>query len=93
VTVLEPYIGVGIVAGSREEERSVRRVIDSIPVVRMDDGIARRAGRLIGRLRTDGITLGKGDAVIGATALVEEEPVLTRNVREFERIPGLVVER
>jgi tRNA(fMet)-specific endonuclease VapC len=33
-----------------------------------------------------------GDTIIVATALVHEEPVLTRNVKHFERIGGVGIE-
>ncbi|MDL5362103.1 PIN domain-containing protein [Halalkalicoccus sp. NIPERK01] len=91
MVLLELYIGVEKVAETSEEERQVRRVVDSLPKVEMNETIAMRAGRIIGRLRTEDLTLGKGDAAIGATGLVFDEPVLTRNTSDFERIPELVV--
>ena len=50
----------------------------------------RKAGRLSGIFRATA-PIGDGDAIIGATADVVEEPVLTRNVEEFERL-GVDVE-
>jgi predicted nucleic acid-binding protein len=42
--------------------------------------------RLSGELHNDGTPVGDGDVVIGATADIVEEPVLTRNVDDFERL-------
>ncbi|MFC6724223.1 PIN domain-containing protein [Halobium palmae] len=92
MAVLELYVGVGKVARSEREERRVRRVVDSLTVVEMDERVAIRAGRVVGELLGDGLPLGKGDPAIGATALIESEPVLTRNVDGFRRIPNLDVE-
>jgi predicted nucleic acid-binding protein len=45
--------------------------------------IARRAGRLLGELRSKGITAGTGYAIIAATALQLEVPLLTNNVEHY----------
>ena len=42
-------------------------------------------------LKTNGLLIGTNDLWIGATALANDEPVVTRNTNEFSRIPGLVV--
>jgi predicted nucleic acid-binding protein len=44
------------------------------------------AGHLAGERQNDGTPVGDGDVIIGATAAVLEEPVLTRNVDDFERL-------
>lgn len=46
---------------------------------------------LDGELARRGETIGPIDAVIAATALHLGEPVVTRNRRDFERVPGLRV--
>ena len=92
MTLLELYIGVGKVAHTTQEERNVRRIIGSFPIVEMDHSIATEAGLLIGELAREGIAMKKGDAAIGISARREDEPVLTRNVDDFERIPDLEVE-
>lgn len=92
MTLLELYIGVGLVARSRSEEQRVKRVIGSLPFVELTDAMAMKAGRIIGELKRQDRTLKKGDAAVGAAGLVLDEPVLTRNVDDFERIPNLRVE-
>ena len=52
----------------------------------MDATIAMRAGRTNGEADTSRLKRRKGDAVIGATADVEDEPVLTRNDADFETL-------
>jgi tRNA(fMet)-specific endonuclease VapC len=54
--------------------------------------LMKKASRIDGPLTSKGRTIGIGDAVIGATALVHEEPVLTENVHHFERIKRLDIE-
>ncbi|WP_121821432.1 PIN domain-containing protein [Halostella salina] len=96
MTVLELYIGVGTVANTRQERRSVEAVLDSYPIVEMTPSISRRAGRLLGeRMATtdegEGPGIGKGDAAIAATAIERDEPVLTGDIH-FENIDGVSVE-
>lgn len=38
-----------------------------------------------------GLQIGTSDALIAATALANDLGVLTENVREFQRVPGLTV--
>jgi predicted nucleic acid-binding protein len=97
MTVLELYIGVGTVANTREELRTVEGVLDSYPVVAMTPETSRLAGRLLGERMAEtpdgaGAGFGKGDAAIAATALQRDEAVLTRNVGDFETIPNVDVE-
>ncbi|WP_435552462.1 PIN domain-containing protein [Natrinema sp. CGMCC1.2065] len=96
MTVLELYIGVGKVAHTTAERQRVEAVLDSYPLVPMTPSLSRRAGRLLGRRLTDaaagdGPGIGKGDAVVAATALERDEPVLTGDTH-FETISGIDVE-
>mgnify|MGYP000453349460 CR=1 FL=1 len=96
MTVLELYIGVGKVADTREGRQRIEAVFDSSPVVALTPTISRRAGRLLGQRMAeadpgDGPGIGKGDAVIAATALEREEPVLAAD-SHFETIPGVALE-
>jgi hypothetical protein len=50
----------------------------------MNEEIAMRARRRIGDLGATQFKKEKGDAAIGATADIEWEPFLTRNVEDFE---------
>ncbi|WP_251329604.1 PIN domain-containing protein [Haloplanus pelagicus] len=83
MAVLELYIGVGAEM-TDDEEQKVRQVLQPHPFVPMTDEISRLAGRRIGEGNTAKLKKNKGDAAIGATGEIEGEPVLTRNVDDFE---------
>ncbi|WP_255192438.1 PIN domain-containing protein [Natronobeatus ordinarius] len=85
MAVLELGIGIGA-ALSDEEKRAVRAILEPHPIVPMDHRIAMRAGVRIGEVDASTMKKRKGDAAIGATADLEGEPVLTRNVDDFERL-------
>ncbi|UIO99579.1 PIN domain-containing protein [Halobaculum sp. CBA1158] len=84
MTLLELYIGIEAYTGT-EEAREIRRILRGVPRVDMDQQIAEEAGRMIGRLDPSKYKRKKGDAVIAATAEVEGDAVVTRNVDDFER--------
>ena len=92
MTVYELYFSVGYTDKSDRERTKVDRVIGSKPIVPADEKIMRKAGRLDGLLESQGNATGQSDLIIGATGLVFDEPVLTRNVGDFDRIPDLAVE-
>lgn len=91
MTLFELYYGVARSLQSADERASVETVLASKPVHPADAAVMRKAGRLAGELADDGTPVGDGDVIIGATAEVVDEPVLTRNVDDFERL-GVEVE-
>jgi tRNA(fMet)-specific endonuclease VapC len=52
---------------------------------------AREFGRLFAELRSQGQLIGERDLQIAATALANGHELMTRNAREFARVPGLLV--
>ena len=90
-TVLELYEGVRRSEKPDAEKRDVLSVLNSKHVVAADHGLMRRAGTISGDLFAAGTPIDREDCVVGATALREGEPVVTRNVEHFERIDGVEV--
>ncbi|QZX98338.1 type II toxin-antitoxin system VapC family toxin [Halobaculum rubrum] len=92
ITSLELYEGVHRSDRPEEEKREVLRVLDSKHAIPADHGVMKRAGELSGTLIANGDRIDREDCIIAATAIRENEPVLTRNVSHFERIPNLDIE-
>ncbi|WP_226010928.1 type II toxin-antitoxin system VapC family toxin [Halomicrobium salinisoli] len=93
ITLYELYWGVSYVDTPQHERDRIDGVLESKETYDVTPEIARKAGRITGRLSSDGRPINDpGDELIGATGVVHDEPVLTRNVDHFERIPGLEVE-
>ncbi len=92
MTLFELYYGVARSTRSDAERKRIETVLDSKPVQPADSAVMRKAGRLAGELMNEGNAVDDSDVVIGATAAMLDEPVLTRNVDDFERIPGVDVE-
>ncbi|CCV15909.1 type II toxin-antitoxin system VapC family toxin [Mesorhizobium sp. STM 4661] len=62
------------------------------PVLEFDRDDARHAGDIRATLATLGTPIGPYDALIGGQARARNLTLVTRNVREFERIKDLAVE-
>jgi predicted nucleic acid-binding protein len=73
-------------------ERITREILARVQVLPFGEAEAARAGDLLALLESKGIPIGTEDVFIGATALEAGLTVVTRNVRHFDRIPGLAVE-
>jgi predicted nucleic acid-binding protein len=78
LTHLEIYQGMK--AG---EERATNAFLDGLVSVAVDVPIARRAGTMLGELRSKGMAIGIADAIIAATALQINAPLLTNNVEHY----------
>lgn len=78
LTHLEIY--QGIKAG---EEEATNTFLDGLMSVAVDVPIARRAGTMLGKLRSKGTTIAIADAIIAATALQINAPLLTNNVEHY----------
>ncbi|MEF8777206.1 MAG: type II toxin-antitoxin system VapC family toxin [Haloarculaceae archaeon] len=84
MTLFEVYYGVARATDSEVERQTVEDVLASKPIHPADTAVMRKAGRLAGELQNDGAPVGDGVVIIGATAEVLEEPVVTRNHEDFE---------
>lgn len=92
ITSLELYEGVQRSNKPEDEKRQVLAVLDSKHVIPADHSVMRHAGELSGRLIDAGDRIDREDCIIAATAIQEDEPVLTRSGTHFERIPNVDVE-
>ncbi len=91
ITLAELYEGVFYSRNPEDDARDLRRFLDSVSVVELDDEICRIFAMERGRLRAAGNTIGDLDTLIAATAIRHNLTLLTNNRRHFERIQGLNV--
>lgn len=91
ITVLEIYEGVAQADRPEDETSRVLEVLDSKHVVPADHELMRDAGTISGELYRDGRPIDREDCIVAATALRDDEPVVTRNPDHFRRVPGVDV--
>ncbi len=87
LTHLEIYQGMKTV-----EEAATNAFLDGLISVVVDIAVARRAGSILAENRAGGMTVGIADAIIAATALQLNVPLLTNNVEHYP-FTGLQVVR
>ena len=92
ITVLELYEAVPQLNAPEERRRAILDVLDTRHSVVADEAVMRKAGKVSGPLRARGEGIDREDRITGATALLNDEPVATRNRNHFERIDGIDVE-
>ncbi len=78
LTHLEIYQGM-----KPGEEGATNAFLDGLISVVVDIPIARRAGTMLGELSSKGMTIGIADAIIAATALQINAPLLTNNMDHY----------
>ncbi len=94
ITAAELLVGVhraDTPARRLQREAFVEAMLQRLPVLPFDLRVARVHARLWAHLATGGQMIGAHDLLIAATALADGYAVLTENLREFQRVPGLVV--
>lgn len=91
ITVMQLHHGVARSDKPEGERRKISRALQGAATHALDHALAAKAGELDGSLTEQGQRIGAADTIIAATALHHEEPVLTRNIKHFDRIPRLEV--
>lgn len=85
----------GAVRHANPEKLWSRIASEVLPLARwlaIDSGVTMVAADLSARLEREGQPIESADIFIAATALAHNLILVTRNLRHFERVPGLVVE-
>jgi tRNA(fMet)-specific endonuclease VapC len=83
---------------AKSQQRRARRsafveaVIARFPLLNVDLAAARAHAQLWADLARRGALIGPHDLWLGAVCLAHGLAIATVNVREFERVPGLVIE-
>lgn len=94
MTASELLVGVHRAdSAARRQKRSafVEMVLAQIPVLDFTMAVARVHAELFAELTSRGDTIGAHDLIIAATAKHHQSAVLTANVKDFQRVPDLVV--
>lgn len=92
IVVFEIESGIARSRESRRRRLQLDEALSTIQVLPFGRKEARAAARIRADLERAGVPIGPYDVLIAGTALAYGATLVTRNEREFRRIPGLAVE-
>ena len=88
-TIFELYVGVGLSVRSGEEREKVLGVLKSLPHLSLDGASASKAGTIYAQRIREGAKIDPEDAMLAGMAIQNNEPLLTRNRKDFTGISDL----
>lgn len=91
IVASEMRYGAAKKGSSRLIER-VELILSAIQVMPYDDAASRHYAEIRAKLEKQGLPIGWGDLFIAAHARSLDMTLVTNNIREFARVPGLRVE-
>lgn len=87
----ELFVGVERCARPDRERAVVHRLLSRLELVQPGEDFAPTFGKLGAHLQQQGEMIGVMDLLIATAAICAEAPLVTRNLKHFERVPGLVI--
>ena len=93
VVKAELHYGAQNSARIAENLRRVATFCEAFPSLAFDDQAATQYGTIRAQLRREGRPIGGNDLMIASIALAGAITLVTRNLGEFRRVPGLDLER
>ncbi len=92
VTAYELYTGVEKCAMPAQERRKVELLLSTIWEMPFDADAARESARVRATVESQGQTIGPYDILLAGQALSRSLILVTGNIGEFSRVPGLAIE-
>jgi len=89
IVVAELWVGAAKAAEPAAQREAVRAFLDLFPRLAFDEEAARHYGEIRAHLKARGTPIGPLDLLIAAHARSRGASLLTANLDEFRRVPGL----
>jgi tRNA(fMet)-specific endonuclease VapC len=89
--VCELRAGAELARKALHEHENIDRLLSGLLIAYPDDRFAPMYGRLLAATQRTGRAVASMDLLIGTAALIDDAALVTRNVKDFSRIPGLRV--
>ena len=74
---------------SARQQTTIKELLAAMPCFALDSDAADHAAEVRRSLERSGEGIGMGDSLIAGIVLARKAILLTRNVRHFQRVPGL----
>ncbi len=92
ITLAELEFGVQLSAYPEQNQEALSQFICPLEILPFDDRAAISYGKVRAYLQQRGLKIGAMDMLIAAQAKSLSIPLVTNNLKEFKRIPGLLLE-
>jgi len=92
ISVMELVMGASISNNASIENDKIMKLLESLIILNFDKDCAILAGEIQASLRKSGNLIDLEDIMIGATAVNQNEILITKNKRHFEKIRNLEIE-
>jgi len=92
ITIAEMEYGIAKSSRPQEAESKLYEFLVPFTIVDFNTNSARYYGKIRNELNTKGTPIGSMDLMIASIAMASDMKIVTNNVKEFERIPGLQIE-
>ena len=90
--VSEIFQGIHLSRDLNQEEQKIGRLVNSLEILSLTKNSAILAGKISSSLMKEGQDIGLVDCMIAAIAITNNEILVTKNKKHFERIPNLKIE-
>ena len=92
ITYAELLVGVEKSECKEKNAESLEKLVKYLEITPFDVNAAKEYANIRAKLEKSGNRIGDNDMLIAANAKAENAILVTNNVREFERVDGLIVE-
>jgi predicted nucleic acid-binding protein len=87
----ELHAGAELSTNPPREKQAIELACSGLNVVLPGEELPHVYGRLLSTLQRNGQIISTMDLLIAASALLDNAPLMTRNLKHFNRVPGLQV--
>lgn len=93
INTLELFVGIiGVDGISGKRIELTREFLSNLAILNFDDKAAERSAHILNSLKKLGQPIGIKDTLIAGTIMENKAIILTRNIKHFERVTGLLIE-
>lgn len=91
ISLAELYEGIHRSTNPAEDDKSLKKFLEGVTVLEIDEEICRIFGRERAKLRKEGKLIGDFDLLIASPCLHHDLILLTNNIKDFERVKSIKI--
>lgn len=92
IVVYELEVGIAKSTNPNKRVKQLSQLLEQINIINFTQKEAKESAKIRAKLEKSGTPIGAMDLLIAGTALAHNHTLITRNLKEFKRIPNLKCE-